>query len=56
MGRPHEQAREREIARDLYRRFPRDREAREAEWLDRTGKSGTTLYRQGQKLRAQGRL
>ncbi len=56
MGRTHEQARSSEIALDLFRRFPRDREAREAEWTKRTGKSSTTLYRCRQKLQAAGRL
>jgi hypothetical protein len=51
-----EQARLREIAEDLYRRFPDNKQSRDEQWQLLTNKSPDTLYRQCRKLRANGRL
>lgn len=51
-----EQVREREIALDLFQRFPNDRTTREEQWRSRTSKSPDTLYRHGRVLKAEGRV
>ena len=51
-----EQARLREIAQDLYKRFPDDKKSRDEQWWLLTKKSPDTLYRQWRKLRGNGRL
>jgi hypothetical protein len=45
--RTDEQARLRDIALDLFNRFPKDRSHREEQWWTLTGKSSDVLYRHG---------
>jgi hypothetical protein len=49
-----EQARQLEIAMDLFRRFPNDRVHREDQWWTLTGKSADVLYRHGRQLKEEG--
>lgn len=45
--------RDRQIALELHRLFPRDKPRRDAEWADRTNKSIDTLYRHLRELEAE---
>jgi len=56
MRRADEQARLRDIALELFRRFPKERNHREEEWQTLTGKSSDALYRHGRRLKAEGKL
>ena len=52
--RADEQARFRDIALELFKRFPKDRGHREEQWWTLTGKSSDMLYRRGRRLKAEG--
>jgi hypothetical protein len=54
LRRADQQAQLREIALDLFKRFPGDRSHREEQWRSLTNKSPDVLYRHGRKLKAEG--
>lgn len=51
--RADEQADQRQIALELFKRFPNDKRSRDEQWRDFTGKASDSLYRHGRRLKAE---
>lgn len=54
--RADEQARDGEIALEVFRRYPEDKQRRDEQWRAMTGKSVDVLYRHGRQLKGAGLL
>lgn len=54
--RADEQADQRQIALELFKRFPNDKRSRDEQWHAFTGKAPDSLYRHGRRLKAEGWL